>query len=323
MGRLLWDKDLGLVLNGNISLRVDEKSLLITATKTSFGFLEEKDIILSDMDGNPLEPGQISSEKRLHLDIYRNFPDVTTIIHTHTVFINAFFLENKKFAPRIHEAKFWFGEIEAVPQDAPNVTDTAPVIEKFKTKNVAVLGNHGVIATGKNLMDCFFLIQGLEEAVKIETYAALFREGAGGKGPIAGNNGGHKQVSVPRPSHKLFSREQIDAIVALVNADAQMKEMGAKTDMTMTLAVKSDETGKVFRFVFEKGRIVDVSESEDAEFVINAPESVWRAVFRRELDPFIATTQKKMILKGDFGKISKFYAPCNRLFDLWTKVEIE
>jgi len=30
-----------------------------------------------------------------------------------------------------------------------------------------------------------------------------------------------------------------------------------------------------------------------------------------------------MILKGDFAKISKWYAPCSRLFELWQKVEVE
>lgn len=225
----------------------------------------------------------------------------------------------------MQEAKFWFGEIEAVPQDSPNVTDTTPVIEKLKTKNIAVLGNHGVIAMGKNLMDCFFLIQGLEEAVKVETYARLF------DAPIKSENLSPKRdetaavskSSITPKKVEIFSRAQIDAIVNLVNNDEQMKELGAKADMTMTLAVKMEESGKVFRFVFEKGQIKDVAEREDAEFLITAPEAVWRAVFKRELDPFIATTQKKMNLHGDFGRISRFYAPCNRLFDIWTQVEVK
>lgn len=44
---------------------------------------------------------------------------------------------------------------------------------------------------------------------------------------------------------------------------------------------------------------------------------------KRQLDPFAATTQKKLKLKGDFAKISRWYVPFNRLFDLWTAVGIE
>ena len=113
------------------------------------------------------------------------------------------------------------------------------------------------------------------------------------------------------------------AIVRLVNEDSQLQELGKKTQMTMDLAVKLNETGKSYRFSFKNGRIVDVGHDENAEFLISAPTSVWRAVFNREIDPFVATTQKKMNLRGDFAKISKWYAPCSRIFELWQRVPVE
>ena len=61
---------------------------------------------------------------------------------------------------------------------------------------------------------------------------------------------------------------------------------------------------------------------QQAEFLITANESIWRAVFNREIDPFVATTQKKMNLRGDFARISKWYAPCSRIFQLWTQVPV-
>ncbi|MCX5681455.1 MAG: SCP2 sterol-binding domain-containing protein, partial [Candidatus Omnitrophica bacterium] len=123
--------------------------------------------------------------------------------------------------------------------------------------------------------------------------------------------------------YKLFSKEQIDEIVRLVNSDEQLKKLGENTNMTMQLAVKLDETAQSYCFEFEKGRIKNTRNGDNAEFVVSAPEKVWRAVFAREIDPFVATTQKKMILKGDFGKISKWYAPCSRLFELWSQVSVE
>ena len=109
----------------------------------------------------------------------------------------------------------------------------------------------------------------------------------------------------------------------VVNADKQLSEMGAKTNMTMDLAVQLDETGEIYSFCFDKGRIKKVGKDGNAEFLISAPESVWRAVFNREIDPFVATTQKKMNLRGDFAKISKWYAPCSRVFELWQQVPVE
>ena len=91
----------------------------------------------------------------------------------------------------------------------------------------------------------------------------------------------------------------------------------------MDLAIRLDETGKTYNFLFENGRIAKLSNDDNAEFLISAPEKIWRAVFNREIDPFVATTQKKMNLKGDFAKISKWYAPCSRIFELWRQVPVE
>jgi putative sterol carrier protein len=102
-----------------------------------------------------------------------------------------------------------------------------------------------------------------------------------------------------------------------------MQELGTKTAMNMDLAVCMQETGDIHSFKFENGRITKTGKDDKAEFLITANENIWRAVFNREIDPFVATTQKKMNLRGDFARISKWYAPCSRIFQLWTKVPVE
>ena len=42
IGRLLWEKDLVTGLNGNISVRLDDNTILITATKTCLGLLHDR-----------------------------------------------------------------------------------------------------------------------------------------------------------------------------------------------------------------------------------------------------------------------------------------
>ena len=254
----------------------------------------------------------------LHTEIYKNFSDAPAVIHTHTTYTNAFFLANETFIPRIFEAKFYLGEIKGIPQATPAVTDAGPVVEGFKKNNIVVLSNHGVVAKGEKLFDCFLLIQALEEAVKTEAVSRLF---SGDRGPGTGDR--KIPVNSVAKKYKLFSQEQISDIVELVNKDTQMKELGEKTRMTMDLAVKLNETGQTYSFRFENGRIADVGHDDNAEFLITAPENVWRAVFNREIDPFVATTQKKMNLRGDFAKISKWYAPCSRVFELWQQVPVE
>ncbi|MCB9757761.1 MAG: class II aldolase/adducin family protein [Candidatus Omnitrophica bacterium] len=339
IGRLLWEKDLVTGLNGNISLRLDEKSLLITATKTCLGLLQEKDIVALDLEGKVIGEGQASSERLLHTAIYKEFPDVSAVLHTHTTYTNAYFLENDALTPRIFESKFYLGQVVAVPQFTPAVSDVAPVIAALKANSIVVLKNHGVIAMGKDLFDCFLLIQCLEDAVKIDAISRLYQRSSAPLVPKVEENmslqhpfSSDQEFAQPQAEpavenapkvFKLFSPQQINEIVRLVNSDVHMKELGKKTKMNMVLAVRLNETGELYCFHFEDGQIIDIDEDEEAEFLISASEDIWRAVFKRQIDPFVATTQKKMHLRGDFAKISKWYAPCSRIFELWAQVPVE
>src|SRR3989338_8283557 len=316
-GKLLWDKGLVFGFNGNISHRLDADTVLITATGACLGFLKQEDIVTITAAGEVIG-GLASTERLMHTAIYKALPKVQCVLHTHTTYTNGFFLSNDRFTPKTFEAQFYLGEVKAIAQTTPSVTGPVPVVEALKMNNIVVLKNHGVVAVGDDLFNAFVLIQELEEQVKMDLVDVHYRNASAGgtvvpkaTGPAVGKK------------YKLFSKEQINEIVRLVNADAQMQELGNKTAMNMALAVILDETWQAHRFTFENGRITQTAQDADAEFVINAPEAVWRAVFSRQIDPFVATTKKKMFLKGDFARISKWYAPCSRIFQLWTNVPVE
>jgi L-fuculose-phosphate aldolase len=176
IGRLLWDKDLVGGLNGNISLRIGGSQILITARRTCLGFLTEEGVVVLALDGSVVGDGEASSEKLLHLEIYRAFPNVTAIIHTHTTYTNAFFLRNDVFRPQTLEAEHVLGDVHAVDQDSMNVSDAAPVIDRLRANTIVALRRHGVVAVGDDLFECFIRVQGLEDQVKMGALAALFKK---------------------------------------------------------------------------------------------------------------------------------------------------
>jgi L-fuculose-phosphate aldolase len=319
IGKLLWDKDLASGLNGNISCRRHDKKYFITGRGTCLGRLRNDDIVLTDTDGKVYGKGQPSSEKTLHSAIYEHFNDTQAVVHTHLTYTSGYFHANNTLTPSTFESRLYLGEVKCVEQSTPTVTDVKPVIEALRKNNIMVLKDHGVLAMGKTLFDCFLLIQCLEEAVKMEAVSRIYNQEVNCK--TQGTS--VSMTTKVQKKFKLFSKEQIDEIVRLVNKDEQLKRLGESTSMTMRLAVKLDETGQAYCFDFEKGRIKNVSHDDNAEFVVSASEKIWRAVFAREIDPFVATTQKKMMLKGDFAKISKWYAPCSRLFELWQQAPVE
>ena len=174
VGRLMWDKDLVAGFNGNISLRVNDEHILMTAGGTCLGRLSAEDIVLVTRDGGVVEGGVPTSERLLHLDIYRNFPLVNAVVHTHTPCINAFFLNNKVFRPKTFEAEHVLGGVCGVDQTGVNVVDTAPVIDELRRNTVVALRRHGVVAVGDTLFESFSKIQVLEEQLWVEALSKLY-----------------------------------------------------------------------------------------------------------------------------------------------------
>ncbi len=173
-GRLLWDKDLVSGYNGNLSLRLDDQRVLVTESGACLGTLLLENIVLVGMDGRVIQGRVPSSEMLLHLDIYKNFPDVKAVVHTHTPCTNAFFLNNKVFKPQTFEAQHVLGEVCGVEQFGVNVTDTAPVVDKLRTGSIVALRQHGVVAVGDTLFQGFAKIQVLEEQLWVEALSKLY-----------------------------------------------------------------------------------------------------------------------------------------------------
>ncbi len=322
VGRWIWEKDLSGGLSGNLSVRVSDRELLITGHGTCLGDLKEADIGLIDVDGHPRDKGFVpSSEKPFHTSVYKNL-EAWAVVHVHPTHANGYFAAHDHLVCDTFETRLTLGAVPVVDQKTPTITDIAPVIEALRNSNIVVLRHHGVVAIGETLREAFFLAQVLEEAVRIAVIKDLYTSGGGR--PQASGRGEEAPAAAGAKTYKIFSPEQIEAIVHCVNADAKFRDLATQAALETRLAVVMDETQDVYCFHFSEGRIKDFTRSlDDAEFVISGKADHWRAIFKRQLDPFAATTQKKLKLKGDFAKISRWYVPFNRLFELWTAAPVE
>ncbi|MFZ2633902.1 MAG: hypothetical protein WA081_03945 [Desulfosalsimonadaceae bacterium] len=60
-----------------------------------------------------------------------------------------------------------------------------------------------------------------------------------------------------------------------------------------------------------------------ADFVCAGKKEAWIKVFNGRLDPFAAVSQKKLNLeKGQISDLSKWYAPFNRMFEVWKQASV-
>jgi L-fuculose-phosphate aldolase len=319
VGKRLYETGLAVASSGNLSGRLDNENILITATGAALGQLKESDLVKVNLTDNKfLGQAKPSSELPLHILVYKNFP-AKVVMHCHPPLINGYFAVAKTLKAMSFETKFYLGDIPVIPQETPTVTVVEPVIAALKTNNLVVLKNHGTVAIADKFQDALAITEALEEAVKSAAIARLWDKDILDELDAALKN----DLKRAQPAFKMFSREHIQAIVDLVNQDEFIAQKGQELDLTVKLAIKLDASSQVFKFNFEKGKIIKLDEDDQAPFVISAPAPVWEQVFLGKLDSFVAVTQGKMKLSGQLGQLSKWYVPFNRLFGIFKEVKIE
>jgi methylthioribulose-1-phosphate dehydratase len=72
--------------SSNFSQRIDAGHVAITVSGRDKGRLVEADIMVVDLDGAPVGTSQKSSaETLLHTQLYKRFPDIGCVLHTHSL----------------------------------------------------------------------------------------------------------------------------------------------------------------------------------------------------------------------------------------------
>ena len=119
VGKRLYETDLAVANSGNLSSRLDNEFILITATGSALGQLKEKDIVrLNLADGKFTGESKPSSELPLHVLVYKNFSS-RVVVHCHPPLINGYFAVAKTLKAMSFETKFYLGDIPVIPVQTP------------------------------------------------------------------------------------------------------------------------------------------------------------------------------------------------------------
>ena len=156
-GKLCGVKNYTPGYSGNISARFKE-GLLITTSGSSNGYLNSNQIVYTDFDGNSLEKSKKpSSEKFLHIEIYKKRPDLNFILHVHSPYLSAFAAAGQDLMqPILAENIFYFGGIPiaeyALPSSHELVNNTIKYFDKY---DAVLMANHGFIVASKSMKDAY------------------------------------------------------------------------------------------------------------------------------------------------------------------------
>lgn len=149
---------------GNISVRWKD-GLLITPSGLPYDEMTCDDIVFMCMDGSYEHRLAPSTEWRVHSDILRERQEVNAVVHAHPIHATAFAICGMEI-PAVHYMIAAAGgpSIRCAPY-APFGTEalSRAVLKALRGRTCALLANHGMVATGRDLREAMWL------AVEVET----------------------------------------------------------------------------------------------------------------------------------------------------------
>ncbi|MFN8239206.1 MAG: class II aldolase/adducin family protein [Bacteroidales bacterium] len=167
--RRLYRQGLTTTSGGNISLRINDDIVAITPSATDKGRMKWKEVALVTVTGE-LVTGEMkpSIETEMHLSVYRK-KNVSAIVHAHPVFATSFTaMKNTIDTTLIAEACAILGTPLLVPYALMGSSALAAVVSEHSLRSdVLLLENHGILATGSNLLQAFDRIEVLENAARM------------------------------------------------------------------------------------------------------------------------------------------------------------
>ena len=156
---------------GNISARLGE-NMLITPSAVPYDVMRPEMVAEMPISGEygawsgPMKP---SSEWRFHLDVMRVRPDVGAIVHFHPVYGCALAMLHKPILAAHYMIALFGGPVVKCTKYAPYGTKELSdlVVEGLGDRHALLLGNHGVIVSGENLMRAMHRAHELENLARM------------------------------------------------------------------------------------------------------------------------------------------------------------
>ena len=173
VGKVLTDHRYNTSHSGNISMRAGGK-ILIKRRGAMLGFLEQEDIIETDLYEADSGIMLSSTETDVHRQIYLN-TDAMAVIHAHNPFCVILSLIEDEITCLDAEGIYMSRKIPIIEVENPaGPTDAAREVPKaLKNYSIVVVRAHGVFAKGNTLYDALQYVTGAEQSAMFRYYTML------------------------------------------------------------------------------------------------------------------------------------------------------
>lgn len=176
IGRLMHQRNYVTATDGNLSVRLGDDRFLVTPSGLSKGYMAPEQLVVINWDARPVRsngsdrttPLKPSSEILLHLEAYRQRPDIRAVVHAHP--LHAIILSMagiSQMACPLPEVIVTLGIIATTEYATPASPEGATVIrDLIRDHDALVLQRHGSVTVGSSLFDAYLKLEKLENAAK-------------------------------------------------------------------------------------------------------------------------------------------------------------
>lgn len=170
IGRRVWQRNYIAANDGNFSVLLREDLVLCTPTMISKGFMTPEDLVLITPDGEHVAGRRrMTSEIKMHLEIYRRRKDVRAVVHVHPPHATAFAIARRSMPKCVlPEIEIFIGEIPVTPYETPGTQQFADILVPFlEHHNAFILTNHGAVTIGTDPFEAYYRMETIDQYCNI------------------------------------------------------------------------------------------------------------------------------------------------------------
>jgi L-fuculose-phosphate aldolase len=180
VGRRMYARGYTASNDGNISVRLGADRLLMTPKSVCKGFMTPDMMCVTDLDGRKLQGERDpSTEMLMHLEVYRQRPDVQAVVHAHPPTATGFAVAGIPLTRAVlAEVLATLGSIPIAAYATPSTSELPEAVRKYiKAHDGMLLANHGALTVGGDLFAAYYKMETIEHFAKISLVArSLGRE---------------------------------------------------------------------------------------------------------------------------------------------------
>jgi L-fuculose-phosphate aldolase len=176
VGRRLYARGYTASNDGNISVRLDAGRLIMTPTSVCKGFMTPDMMCITDLDGRKLAGDRNpSSEMKMHLEVYRQRPEVNAVVHAHPPIATGFAVAGIPLDRAVlAEVVTTLGSVPIAEYATPSTKELPESVRKYvRAHDGMLLANHGALTLGPDVFAAYYKMETIEHFAKISLVARL------------------------------------------------------------------------------------------------------------------------------------------------------